>query len=100
MSAEILLACGSVLISMVSLAVSFLRGNALKEEAKAKAKSALGEKYAQLGWAYSKAQPDSSDSEKARKHAIEGFIIADTAFDGKRDFTDRQVAFFVDGAGH
>ena len=55
----------------------------------------VGRKYAVLGWSYARAQSE-TDLAKARKHAIEGFIIADTAIDGKRDFTDRQVAVYVD----
>ena len=93
---DLILPLISVVASLAALAVSIFRGNARKEEAKATAMDTLGKKYAALGWAYSKAQPDSSDPAKARKHAVEGFLIADTAADGKRDFTDKQAGVYVD----
>ena len=97
MNVEILLGCLSVLLSATALAVAILRGNARKAEAEAAAMDLLARKYASLGWAYSRMQKDSADSpEKARKHAVEGFIIADTAADGKRDFTDKQAGVYVD----
>ena len=90
-------------VAVVALFVSVAAGvrahfhsNARKAEAAAEARNNLGKKYAELGWAYSRVQPDSTDPEKARKHALEGFVIADTAADGKRDFTDTQARVYVD----
>ncbi len=90
-------------VSVVALVVAVAAGvrahfhsNARKAEAEAEAIHLLGKKYAALGWAHSRAQKDSSDPAKARKHAVEGFLIADTAADGKRDFTDKQAGVYID----
>ena len=99
----------AVVVSVLSLAVSLSRKNDRKAESEALALDTLARKYASLGWAYSRIQPDSVwdpasghflQPERARKHALEGFIIADTAADGRRDFTDKQVAVYVDGCKH
>jgi hypothetical protein len=90
----------AVVISLISLIVSISRKNDRRIESEAQAMDLLARKYASLGWAYSKMQADSSDPVKARKHALEGFIIADTSADGKRDFTDKQAGVYVDGCKH
>ena len=80
---------------MLSLFATFARGRQLKADKL----DALAHKYATLGWAYSRAQPESAeDADKARTHAVAGFLIADTAADGKRDFSDRQAGIYVDAA--
>lgn len=96
MTPEIILAAVSMVSSLVALTVSILRGNTLKEEAKATAKDTLGKRYAALAWAYAEKQPDSVDSVKGRKHALEAFVLADTSADGKRDFNDTQVRAYID----
>jgi len=97
MSAEILMSALALLASLASVAVSLSRKNDRKIESEMAARDSLGKKYAEVGWAYSRAQKDSSESaEKARRHAVEGFVIADTAADGKRDFTDKQAGVYVD----
>lgn len=93
---ELALSIVACLASISALVVAIVRGNALKESAKAHAKDDLGKRYASLAWAYAKAQADSSDPVKARRHAVEAFVLADTSADGKRDFTDKQVGAYVD----
>ena len=97
MNLEIGIAVASLVSSLVAVIVSLSRKDERKAEAQVEAVHLLGKKYASLGWAYSRMQRDSAESaEKARKHAVEGFIIADTAADGKRDFTDKQAGVYVD----
>lgn len=97
MSADFILSLTSLLAALASVVVSLSRKNDRKIESEMAARDSLGKKYATLGWAYSRAQKDSSESaEKARRHAVEGFVIADTAADGKRDFTDKQAGVYVD----
>ena len=92
------IAVSALVISIAAAFRAHFHSNARKTDALVDARRKLGEKYAALGWAYASVQKDSDDQEKARKHAFEGFIIADTNADGKRDFTDRQVAVYVDAA--
>jgi len=87
----------ALLIAVGAALRAQFHSNARKTEAKTQALDLLGRKYASLGWAYSKQQADYADPAKARKHAVEGFVIADTSADGKRDFTDKQAGVYVDG---
>lgn len=89
----------ALLIAIAAGLRAHFHSNARKAEAEALALDTLGKKYAALGWAYAAAQPDSASSRaRARQHAVEGFVIADTTADGKRDFTDKQVGVYVDAA--
>jgi hypothetical protein len=88
----------AVLVSVLSLVVSLSRKNDRKIEAELQARDALGKKYAELAWSYSKVQRESSDPEKARKHAEQAFVLADTSADGKRDFNDTQMRVYLDAA--
>jgi hypothetical protein len=87
----------AVVVSLLSLVVSLSRKNDRKIEAELQARDALGKKYAELAWSYSKVQ-ESDDPEKARKHAEQAFVLADTSADGKRDFNDTQMRVYLDAA--
>lgn len=89
------------LVALVLAVVAFVRSfqHSVKTKATlAEKRDVLGKRYAALGWAYSAQQSEFSDPEKAAKHAYDGFIIADTSLDGKRDFSDTQVRIYVEAA--
>lgn len=92
------LSAAGLLFGLAGAALGIRRHDAKKREAEALARDAQGRRYAELGWAYARQQPDVDRRGAARRHAIAGFIIADTALDGHRDFTDKQVGAYVDAA--
>ena len=96
MTPNLAIALGSALLSLVATVLALRKHDIKKHEAAAAAKETQARRYAELGWAYARQQPDFGRPGAARRHAVSGFIIADTAVDGRRDFTDKQVAFYVD----
>jgi hypothetical protein len=85
--------------ALVAVALSARHHRSARGLSKTERLAALGKQYAVMGWAFSAAQPDSAGNpKKARKHAEQGFIIADTSADGKRDFNDKQVAYYLDAS--
>lgn len=91
-----LLSVLAVLLSLAGLALGFRKHGASRTQAQAAAHVELGERYARMAWAYARGQKDSVEPDKARKHARTAFVLADTSEDGSRDFTDGEVAFFID----
>lgn len=80
----------SSLFSLVAIVLSVVAMRRNRKASKQEARDALGRKYAALAWAYANAHGG------ARKTAVEAFVLADTAADGRRDFTDKQVAVYLD----
>lgn len=99
MNTELVLMMASFTLTLVTVLVSARHHRSARGLSKSERLAALGKQYAVMGWAFSAAQPDSADNpKKARKHAEQGFIIADTSADGKRDFNDKQVAYYLDAS--
>lgn len=91
-----LLSLGAVVLSLAGLALGFRKHGASRSQAREDAHIALGKKYAGMAWAYARAQKDSTDAAKARKHAVDSFALIDRSEDGRTDFTATEVAFYVD----
>lgn len=95
---EISIALSSLFVSFCALALSIHALHLKRGTHKKESRDALGRKYAALAWAYARAQKDSVDPAKARKHAEQAFVLADKSADGKRDFTDTQAALYISEA--
>ena len=77
-----------VVLGLVNVAINFARVRNRESE-----RLALGRHYAKAAVAH--ARLVGGDSLEVRMHAKEGFIIMDKALDGKRDFSDGEVAIYV-----
>jgi F420-dependent methylenetetrahydromethanopterin dehydrogenase len=89
------LTISSVVLAFIAVARSFMLADTKKKEAAVTAKHELGKRYAQMAWAYARSHVEAGDPVKLQKHAEDAFILADTAVDGKRDFTDSQAAVYL-----
>ena len=89
------LSLSAVVLALVSVVRSFVLADAKKKEAAVTAKHELGKRYAVMAWAYARSHVEAGDPAKLQKHAEDAFILADTAMDGKRDFTDSQAAVYL-----
>ena len=70
------------------------RHDAKKHEAKLTARRTLGLQYARAAWDVVKARNTAPGAQRAA--LLDAFRLADTALDGKRDFTDAQAQAFID----
>jgi len=86
----------AVLLSAAAAALGLRKHDTKKRETEVAARHELGKRYAELAWAFARSRPDAGDAKKARAHAVAAFVLADTSADGKRDFTDKQVAVYLD----
>ena len=86
----------ALLLSAVSFVISVKAMRKPVDQSSAVLKKQLGHSYAELAWGYARSKKGSPD--ELRRHAVGAFILADTSADGKRDFTDAQVAVYLDGA--
>jgi hypothetical protein len=91
-----ILAIASIVLALVSIVRSFILADYKRKEAAVTAKHELGKRYAVMAWAYARAHAEAVDLVKLEKHALDAFLLADTAADGKRDFTDSQAKVYLD----
>lgn len=68
----------------------------LKVQDKKAAKHALGQHYAKMAVAH--ARTFGGEFADVRQRAVQGFLIADKALDGKQDFDEQQAGLYVDEA--
>lgn len=92
MTTEDILSGVSLVASLAAVVLGLRRHDAKKHEAKLTARAAQGQRYAQLAVAHA-AQMPQADRLQA---ALEAFRLADTALDGRRDFTDAQARVFIE----
>lgn len=78
--------------SLVAAVLSVVAMRRNRKASNQETRDAIGRKYAALAWAYARAHGGE------RKTAVEAFVLADTAADGRRDFTDKQAALYLDAS--
>ena len=94
MTLDDLLSGASLVASIVAVALGLRRHNSKAHEAKMTARREQGLAYARAAWDVVQARKTAPGAMRAA--LLDAFRLADTALDGKRDFTDAQAASFID----
>lgn len=94
MTLDDILSGASLVASIVAVALGLRRHNSKAHEAKLTARRTLGLQYARAAWDVVKARNTAPGAQRAA--LLDAFRLADTALDGKRDFTDAQAQAFID----
>lgn len=89
-----LLSIGAMVLAGLSAALGLRRHDAKKHEAKLSARAELGRRYARAAWAIVIQRKTAPSVQRGA--LLDAFRLADTALDGRRDFTDAQASLFLD----
>ena len=82
------------LLSVAGFALGLRKHESKKHEAKLSARRALGLSYARAAWSIVRERKTAPSVLRAA--LLDAFRLADTALDGRRDFTDAQASAFID----
>lgn len=94
MTLDDILSGASLVASIVAVALGLRRHNSKAHEAKMTARREQGLAYARAAWDVVQARKTAPGAMRAA--LLDAFRLADTALDGKRDFTDAQAQAFID----
>lgn len=91
------LSAAGLLFGLAGAALGLRRHDAKKHQAKLAARRQLGLQYARAAWDVVRARNTAPGA--LRGALLDAFRLADTALDGKRDFSDAQAQAFIDEVG-
>lgn len=89
-----MMSIGAMVLAGLSAALGLRRHDSKKHEAKLTARRELGLQYARSAWAVVMHRQTAPGAMRAA--LLDAFRLADTALDGKRDFSDAQAQGFID----
>lgn len=84
----------AVLLSLLGFGLGLRKHDSKKKEAELLAWRMLGLSYARAAWAVVRYRNTAPGA--VRGALLDAFRLADTALDGRRDFTDAQASSFLD----
>lgn len=88
------LSAAGLLFGLLGAGLGLRRHNSKAHEAKMTARREQGLAYARAAWDVVQARNTAPGAQRAA--LLDAFRLADTALDGKRDFTDAQAQAFID----